>query len=251
MSSLSSDMLINPQDLFDITVSSGSTASSTIWATNNDAAQLGALATTGDGRYFRLAIAGATALVAGNLQQAPVETTGNQALTVAAAVAGATSVTTVSTVTVSANQFAGGYMVVTESTGIGYQYKIAGHAAAAGAVVIIYLEDPLQTALAASTTQIDLVPNPFNRVIINPTSATGVITGVAVAATPAYYYGWLQTKGPANVLAQGTIVVGEQVAASSTTPGAVVATSGVLANVGYAITGIAATDYGAVFLNIS
>ena len=222
-----------------------------MWSTNSDAAKLGALATTGDGRYYRLAIAGATALVPGNLQQSSVEVTANEALTVAAAVAGATSITTVSTVTVSANQYQGGYVAVTESTGIGYLYEIAGHAAASGAVVTLNLVDPLITALAASTTQIDLVANPFNRVIINPTSATGVITGVAVAATPAYYYGWLQTKGPANVLAQGTIVVGEQVGASSTTPGAVVATSGVLADVGYAITGIAATDYGAVFLNIS
>ena len=248
MSSLSSDMLINPQDLFDITVSTAGT--STVWATNNEAATLGALATTGDGRYFRYAIAGATALVAGNLQQGPVEITGNEALTVAAAVAGATSVTTVSTVTVVANQLTGGYMAVTESTGVGYLYKIAGNTAATGAVTTITLEDPLQTALAASTTQIDLIPNPYNRVIINPTSATGLPVGVAVTVTPAYYYGWLQVRGVCNVLADGAITVGTALVASNGAPGAVEPLAGVQAIVGTAVTGIATTDYGAVNLCI-
>lgn len=250
MSSLSSDILINPQDLFDITVSSLTAAQGTTSGINNDAATLGCLATTGDGRYFRYAIAGAVALVPGKLQQSSVEATGNENLTGVVTAIGATSLVSTSTVTLTANQLTGGYAIITTGTGVGYQYQIGTHAAFTSAAPTINLVDPIAVALD-TTSRIDLVPSPFNGVIVNPTTATGAIVGVAVAPTPISFYGWLQTKGPATVLAQGTIVVGEEVGASATTAGAIVATTGVLADVGYAITGIATTEYGAIFLNIS
>lgn len=250
MSSLSSDTLINPQDLFDITVTSLTAGQGTTSGINNDAATLGCLATTGDGRYFRYVIAGAVALVPGKLQQGPAETTANENLTAVAAAIGATSLVSTSTVTVTANQYTGGYAVITAGTGAGYQYQIGTHAAFTSAAPTFSLVDPIAVALDTSS-RIDLVPNPFNGVIVNPTTATGTIVGVAVAPTPISFYGWLQTKGIGTVLAQGTIVVGEEVGASATTAGAVVATSGVLADVGYAPTGIASTEYGAIFLNIS
>jgi len=237
MSSLSSDTLINPQDLFDLTVTTAGM-------------QLGALATTGDGRYFRYAQAGAVALVPGKLQQAIAEVTGNENLAVAAAAIGATTVTTTSTVTVTANQCAGGYVVVTTTPGQGYMYQIGSHPAVTSAVLAITLVDPIIVALTTSSV-IDMVANPYLGVIVNPTTATANIVGVAVAALPINGFGWLQTRGVASVLAQGTIVVGEQVGASSTTAGAVVATSGVLADVGVAVTGIASTEYGAIALSIS
>lgn len=239
MSSLTSDTLINPQDLFD--VSGGST---------NGGTNLGGLATTGDGRYFRWVLAGGTALVPGKLQQAPAEVTANEALSVTATAAGSTTITTTTTVTVTANQYAGGWVAVTETPGQGYLYQIGSHPAATAAALTLNLADPIQVALTTAT-QIDLVANPFTNVILNPSTASANIVGVAVAATPAAGYGWIQVRGVANVLAQGTIVVGTEVAASSTTAGAVVATSGVLASVGVAVTGIATTDYGAIALNIS
>lgn len=238
MSAMTSDTLINPQELFDLT------------QTTNDGIQVGALATTGDGRYYRWSVAGAVALVAGQLQQAPVQTTAHANLAIAAAALGATSVTTTSAITVTANQYAGGFLVVTRTPGLGYIYQIGSHAAATAAVVTLNLVDPIQVALTTAST-ISLVNNTYNGVIVNPTTATANIAGVAVAATPALGFGWLQTKGIANVLAQGTIVVGSLVAASATTAGAIVATSGVLAPVGVAANSIATTDYGAIALNIS
>lgn len=244
MSSLSSDLLINPQDLFDITVSS------LVTGVSNSVTQLGALATTGDSRYFRYALAGAVALVPGKLQQSAVEATGNENLTAVAAAIGATTLVSTSTVTITANQFAGGYAIITTGTGAGYQYQIGTHAAFTSAAPTLNLVDPILVAIDTSS-RIDLVPSPFSAVIVNPSAASGTIVGVAVAATPISFYGWLQVRGPAPVLAQGTIVVGEEVGASATTVGAVVATTGVLADVGYAITGIASTEYGSIFLNIS
>ena len=208
-------------------------------------------AMTGDGREFRFVLAGATALVPGKLQQSAAEDTTNwENLAVAAAAIGATTVVTTTTITAAANLFAGGYLQVTVTPGQGYSYRIKGNTAATTAACTITLEDPILVALTTAS-RIDIVPNTFNNVIVNPTTATGTIVGSAIFAVTAAQYGWVQTKGIANVLAQGTIVVGEQVAASSTTAGAVVATSGVLADVGYAVTGVATTEYGSIFLNIS
>lgn len=238
MSSLSSDTLINPQDLFD--VSGGST---------NDGTNLGGLATTGDGRYFRWALAGASALVPGKLQQAPAEVTGNENLSFAAASAGATQITSSSTVTVTANQYAGGWVVVTNTAGQGYQYQIGSHAAASSAVVTLNLVDPLIVAITTGS-HIDLVANPYNGVIVNPATATANPVGVAVAATPAAGYGWIQVRGIATVLADGAVTVGTNVVASNAIAGAVEPATGVQALVGIAATGIADTDYGAVNLTI-
>lgn len=243
MSTLRSDLLINPSELYDITVS-----------TNGDGTQLGQLATTGDGRYFRYAYAGGVALIPGTLLQAPAEVTGSQNLAVAAAAIGATSITTTSTITCAANDFAGGWVLVTVTPGQGYMYQIGSHAAASGAAVTLNLVDPITVALTTAS-KIDLVSNPYGGggtlgVIINPTTATSAPVGVAVAATPINYYGWIQVGGVANVLADGAVTVGTALVASNGTAGAVEALTGVQAIVGTAVTGIATTEYGAVKLNL-
>lgn len=240
MSSLTGPVLAEYQDLYSSTTTQGGP---------NGGLQLGAIASTGDGRQFAFCLAGATSLVPGKLQQSSVETTAWEALNPGIVAIGATQFTTTSTVTVTLNAWAGGFVMVTQTPGQGYQYKIKGNTAATSAAVTVYLEDPIVIALTASS-QIDIIPSPYSGVIVNPTAATGSIVGVAVTVITNAQYGWIQTSGPANLLAQGTIVVGEEVAASSTTAGACVATSGVLASVGVAITGIATTDYGAINLAI-
>lgn len=237
MSSLRSDLLINPQELFDITISTKGT-------------DLGALATTGDGRYFRYAQAGAVALVPGTLQQSLAEVTGNENLTAVAAAVGATSLVSTSTVTVTANQYQGGWALITTSAGIGYQYGIGSHAAFTSAAPTFTLTDPIQVALTTGS-RIDLVSNPFLGVIQNPTVATANPVGLAVSALPIGFYGWLQVRGIGNVLADGTVVVGTSVVASNGTAGAVEAATGVQALVGTAVTGIASTENGAINLMLS
>lgn len=251
MSSLSSDLLIAPQDLFDISVSSLTPQGSTSGIIN-DAATLGCLATTGDGRYFRYVIAGAVALVPGTLQASVAETTANERLAMAAASAGATQLVTTSAITVTANQYTGGYAIVSSSTGAGYSYQIGQHAAFTSAAATFNIVDPVVVALTTSS-QISLVPSPWMAVIQSPTSLTGVPVGVACAATPISYYGWVQTVGPASVLCQATMTVGNRVCVSTTTAGAVTVETGSLITpvVGYAMQGVTAAQYGPIFLQIS
>src|SRR3990167_4332605 len=120
---------------------------------------LGALGFTSDGRKFRYCLAGESALVAGELQQGRVEDAGDQSLVVEAAAIGATSVTTTGTVTVTANQYANGFLVATgeAGTGNGLYFRIKSHPAATAAAVTLQLYEPIEVALSAAS-QIDLVP---------------------------------------------------------------------------------------------
>lgn len=210
---------------------------------------LGARATTGDGRVFRYALAGGTALVPGTLLQSAAEVTNHQGLTPSAAAIGATSVTvTLGATAATANQYSEGFLMVTITPGQGYQYKIKSHpAAGSGATLVLTLEDPIVVALTTSS-RVDLVANPYSSVIINPTTATSAPIGVAVTAVTAAQYGWIQTGGVACILNDGGSTVGTNVSASNATAGAVEAAVTAQAAIGVAQTGIATTDYGAIRL---
>lgn len=238
MSTIKANLTVSPQDLFTSVASPGGT-------------DIGAYATTGDGRGFRYCLAGATSLVSGKLQQASAEDTTNfQNLTVTAPALGATSIVTTSTVTLTVNQLAGGFLTITSATlGVGQTLKIKGNTAATAAVTTIYLEDPV-LILPTGTVKIDMIPNPYANLIVNPATASSAPVGVAVYNITNAQYGWVQTHGPVSCLADGTVVVGTSVCASNGTAGAVEALAGVQAPVGYALTGVATTEYGFIFLTI-
>ncbi len=83
------------------------------------------------------------------------------------------------------NLFAGGYAVVASGTGIGQTLTIASHAPGSNAgTFVVTLADPIQVTLDA-TSKISLVANPAKNVIINPTTPTGVLTGVTIYPIPA------------------------------------------------------------------
>jgi len=210
---------------------------------------LGELVFSNDGRAYRYAKAGVTALVAGKLQQSSAEDTTNfQNLTCAVSSAGATSITTTSTVTLTVNQLAGALLTVTAATtGAGFLYKVKSHAAATAAVVTFNLEDPVVVATTGTVT-VDLAPNAYSAVIVNPTTATSAPIGVAVYNITGAYFGWLQVGGVASILNDAGSTVGTNVSASNATAGAVEAAVTAQAAIGVALTGIATTEYGLVKL---
>ena len=170
---------------------------------------LGALYVAPDGiRKYRYVRAGSSALTVGNLLQAPAEDTGDQNIAGTVQAVGVTSLVTAA-MTVTANQYAGGYVTVTVTPGLGTIYRIKGHAAFTAAAATFELEEPLRVALTA-TTRLDFAPNPYNGVVACPTTRTSAIVGVAVNDITLSQYGWVQTAGPCNVLndAAGAITVG-------------------------------------------
>lgn len=215
---------------------------------------LGTKIVSDDGREYRYVKAGASALVAGQVQQAPAEITNHQNLTpVAAAVGDTTLSVTLGATALTANYYAGGYALVTVTPGLGQIFEIKSHPAAdASAAVVLTLEEPIQVALTTSS-RIDLVPNPYNGVVVNPTTPTSCPVGVACNDITAGQYGWVQTKGIANVQTEGTIVVGTPVYCSNGTAGAVedAQTATEQVPVGVAATGVGSGENGAIFLNIS
>lgn len=213
---------------------------------------LGELVFSNDGRAYRYCKAGGTALVAGNLQQSQAEDTDTQNMTAVAAAVGDVSIASTTTVTVTANEYAEGFMLVTVTPGVGRQYKIKGHIAYTAAAPTFNLAEEVKVALT-TTSRLDAMANPFNAVIIAPTTYTSSVAGVAVHPIVASEFGWLQVGGVANVLADGALVVGEPVIRSNGVAGAVEPTTTtftVQGFVGYAKTGVATTEYGAVDLKL-
>lgn len=152
-----------------------------------------------------------------------------------------------------ANQLAGGFLIITSATtNAGQVMKIKSHAAATAAVVTFNLEDAVPYA-PTGTVKIDCHPNPFSGVIVNPTTLSSAPKGVALYKVTAAYFGWLQVLGPAPVLADGANAVGACVVASNGVAGAVEDAAGPGAQgpqVGACLTGAADTEYGLVDLKL-
>lgn len=230
-------------------------ASQGIFTESSTAQQtLGAMTRDNNGRTFVYAQAGATALVAGKLYQAKAQDATNlQDLTITNVAVGATTVVTTTTTTVAANALAGGLLTVTTATtGAGFTYRIKGNAAASAAALTIYLDEPIVVA-TTGTAKIDVKEPAFASLVVNPTTATSAALGAAVYNVTATYFGWLAIHGPTSVLADGAITTGTNVIASNAVAGAVepgADAADLQASVGIALTGIADTQYGLVYLNL-
>lgn len=240
MSTLRPNLHIAPQELY--------TSAST------QGTDLGALATTGDGRYFRYSLAGGTTLVPGKLQQAAAQDTTNYnpsaGLAVAAAAINATTVTLTGSLTITANALAGAIMTVAITPGQGYSYRVKGNSAVSGATnCSVTLEDPIQVALTTSSKVVFAV-NPYNSVIVNPATATASPVGVPMFAVVNAQYGWLQVRGGASILNDSGTAVGLGIAPSAAVAGAAKTMAATLAQVGYALGTLTDTQYGPAFLTI-
>ena len=192
------------------------------------------------GRGYRYCKNSTVALVAGNVIQAVAQTTTHQNLTATANSIGDTSaVATLGALAAAANLYAEGIFQVDTTPDIGSSYGIASHAAVLSGGVItatLYSDDPIVVAWTSST-RVGLWQNAYKNVIQSPTTATGIIVGVAPFAIPAStttvdYFGWIQTHGPASVLVAGTPAVAQGVGYSATA-GACAINSSTLYMIGY------------------
>src|SRR3990167_4854455 len=215
---------------------------------------LGAYAETPDGRGFRYCKVGATDTVAGKVYQSKaLDATNDQPSgghAVAAAAIGDTAVVTTATLTVTADEFAGGYLAVVVTPGEGYTYRIKGHLAATAAVVTMNLEDPIQVALTTASNVI-WVAHPYSGLVIEPGTPTANIAGVATHIITASEYGWIQTRGACSVLFTGTGVAGQAVGSlSSGTSGSTAPAIAATNIIGYHMATGISTEYALVYLTL-
>ena len=215
---------------------------------------LGAFGTSGDGRGFRFAYDGGTALVPGVLYQMNPQTTSFENQTSTGNATGDITVTLGSSLTATAGQFAGGFLVVRSGAGAGNTYSIQNNLASSASALTITLADPFRVA-TTSASVIDIYPNPYNGIVKMPTTATAAPVGAAIVATSGSQYAWVQTEGVIALQNDGvsTINPGELVAASVTTDGNVTAflAGTTPAIVGTAVTTISGTNWGLVKLNLN
>jgi len=182
--------------------------------------RLGYIRPLGDGRVFAYAKAGEE-LAAGELTQAAVPDTyaPECAVQVAANVGDDhIFITYGAGARATLNYFKDGYItLVMPAYGIGYMYKIRGHAAmTSGATVRVELYDKVLLALTTSS-KATLTKHPQDSVIQSvAANLTGVATGVPPMLITTGYYFWNQVKGITNVLCNGTWAVGDAL-----TPGSV------------------------------
>jgi hypothetical protein len=185
-----------------------------VWSSSaTPAHQVGAAAYGSDGRVYRYAKAGVADLVVGNVLQARAEITAHSGVVCRATNAGASAILITAGAgagALTANQYAGGYAVVDTTPGLGFMYRIAGHAAIlATANGQLDLDgETVQVALGTAS-RLTLVANPYNGVIQHPAAATGACVGGCVYVILANQYGWVQTGGPGAALCAGTIATGQ------------------------------------------
>ncbi len=195
-----------------------------------------------DGSVYRYGHFGAATnrgvLVSQDLSESSVADTDNSVIAPASAVAVAGDNTQVGAIgsryvqftlaAASVNQFAGGKLVVTDDTGEGYTYDILGNTATdnpATGDIRITLAQKLQVALT-TTSDVAIFGNPYSNLEPATAGTDEVPVGVACAVMAASNWGWIQTKGIVGILQDGTIALGDVVALSDGTAGAVHALAG-------------------------
>ncbi len=202
---------------------------------------LGTILDLVDGRRFRYAQAGGTALaIALMCQSAATQSQWViQIQTGKAGVIGDTDydalITTGSTFVV--NDWDGGYFVVSEGAGeLGNMYGIAAHTVN-DTTPTITIADPggLRVAISA-TSEISIMMEPRKKVIVVPAGAgTMRPVGVPLVAIGINEYGWLQTRGPCPMTRDTTdaLVLGNRAGEPAT--GANAGTVGLLESDGTAV----------------
>lgn len=205
------------------------------------------------GRTFVYSKAGAVALAQGKLcvQATPIANHQNIAVQAAAAVDASTVTVTLGATAATLNQYEDGFMVVSDATGEGTCYGIKSNPAAdASANLVLTLHDRIHEALD-TTSEVCLIPNPYNGVVISVTDQADVPAGVPLNGVTALYYCWLQTGGICPVLADEAVTQGLVVTIGSSVAGSVEGQDAAgEPEVGRAYIALVDTEYCPVYLTI-
>ena len=207
------------------------------------------------GRKYRFVVKSTAAAVVANVQQAAANTANhlNNVLAAAAAVGDRSVQIALAGTDTAANEYAQGYAYGEDGAGEGYMHLIDNHLATTGAATITANLAPGHSVQVAATTASEwsIIRNPYRSVLIMPTTPTQIPVGVAVGVLGASRQGWLQTGGPAVVLTQGTLVLGNKAQLSTTTAGAVCPVADdIQAHIGWVMRVAATTEHSAIYLTI-
>jgi len=216
---------------------------------------LGAKLVYGNNVYRYVGIGG-TAVTAGKLLQQPAVVSDHANMAATAAVAAGETAISVETggTDITLNQYANGYLWVNDVNGEGQMLRVKSNPAhdhSADPSIVITCYDALATALTTNS-QLTLLADPSNDLIVAPAAETGALMGATVIDLTADYFGWAVISGPAALLTVGTLVVGNAAVRSGGTAGGVApATDNVLMEVGDVMAVSANTEYSLIMMNLS
>tara|TARA_Y100001963_G_scaffold90751_1_gene125102 strand:+ start:196 stop:912 length:717 start_codon:yes stop_codon:yes gene_type:complete len=169
-------------------------------------------------REFVYAQAG-EAITVGKLVMGAARTAAHQVdLAVAAASAGATTITLSGSLTVTLNQYKDGWLIFNDVEEEGHMYRIKSNTAvssATGCVITIDEEDGLATAITTSQ-QVGIYENPYKEVeTYDSNDVDHAPLGWSCVDIADTYYGWLCDKGFTTALIDGTPGIGAPLVASN------------------------------------
>ena len=165
------------------------------------------------------------AITAGVLVDGKAGTAAHQVdLAVAAASAGATTITLTGSLTITKDQYKDGYIIFNDVNEEGHMYRVKSNTAvssATGCVITLDEEDGLVTAITTSQ-EVGLYENPHKEVEIHDyDDIDHAPLGWACVDIADTYYGWLCDKGFTTALIDGTPGIGAQLVVSQSVNGAV------------------------------
>jgi hypothetical protein len=207
------------------------------------------------GRVWHYCQAGAATLARGKYNVSATQDAQrvNLSFSVAPAIGDYIVSVTIGTGAATANDYKDGWLVVQDGTGEGRAYPIEGHdAITASTAGKFLLKEPIDTAGALSETNVDLIKNLYDDIVISVADQADSPVGVCNVALTATYYGWVQTYGACSVLMEETIAAGAAIAPGETTVGSVQTNDGA----GEAVLGIMGphagvdTEYTLVYLRL-
>jgi hypothetical protein len=219
--------------------------------------RIGTIAETADGKVYRYAQAGASNLVAGNLQIGPslVANHTNRTLATGSAIGSSTVSVPLGATAVAKDDYRDGYLSVNDGVGEGIVHLIAGNSAAAiSGTTTVQLDntEPIIVALTSGS-DVTLKKNNWSGTVLSAVGQADFPAGVPnVAVTAAYYY-WAQTGGEASVLNDAsTVARGAELTISAATAGAVgLKDAAGEVKVGVATEAFVSTENRAAFLTIN
>lgn len=123
------------------------------------------------------------------------------------------------------NQFAGGYLVVSTGTGLGFTYRVRGNTATdspKAGEAYIELYEPIQVAVD-SNSGFTVVGNKYIDLIVADQDDDNMVTGVSTSHVSTTNCCWIGTRGTFAVLQDANVsaLPGSEAFLSSTTDGAV------------------------------
>lgn len=185
---------------------------------------LGTPAVTRDGKVYRFTKDSGAGLATGILTVNPDADANVVDVTVAATVAkDARSVVIDAGGTIVADAYVDGYLTVSDATGQGHNYLVTGNTGVSGAgEITVSLAEPLVEGLTVDVSEVTLLKNNHDSVVLSATNQLDVATGVTNTSVTASYYFWAQVTGVCSVKADAsTHARGSEATISGLTAGAI------------------------------